>query len=89
MKIIHKITLIIGESDYELPESAILLLARFQYDEMRVWYMFDPLDNGKKRIRFVVNVTGSRFDDDGWTYLASDMSEDHSFVGHVFFKREP
>jgi len=89
MKIIHKITLSVGERTYDLPKSSVLLSARFQRDEMQAWYMFDASDKEKKRITLVVNVTGSRFDDEGWTYLGSDMSKDHAFVGHVFFRREP
>lgn len=84
MNVVYKYPVLPGSHILELPLGTRVLHADLQRDECFLWAAVNPDQRDMIERRFVFTGTGHRFDSAIVAHIASFLSDDDSFVGHVF-----
>ncbi len=82
MKTIHKYSLNIGDTYIHLPLSAKCLHVDFQNGNLQAWFEVETSEGTEQRQLSVFNTGQSIWDN--LSYIGTAVTEDGSFVAHVY-----
>lgn len=87
--VIHKFNLEYGTNALMLPEGSKVLSAKLQNSKLVIWVLLNPDASKRKSYLFFVLATGELVFKSALQnaiFIDSVMTEDHSFVFHIFMK---